>query len=121
MNMAQPVVHRWDAMDKEDIGPLIQRRIVTGDDLMIAHVYMQAGNVVPRHAHENEQMTYIPEGRLEMTIGDADPVVVGPGEIVCIPAGVPHSALALEDLLDIDVFTPPRQDWLDGTDDYLRG
>jgi quercetin dioxygenase-like cupin family protein len=119
--MPQPVVHRWDTMEKEDIGPLIQRRMVTGEGLMMAHVYMKKGNVVPVHSHPNEQMTYIPEGRLEMTIGDSEPVVVGPGEIICIPAGVPHSALALDDLLDIDVFTPPRQDWLDGTDDYLRG
>jgi len=119
--MAQVTVHNWDALDKEDLGPLIQRRYVLGEGLMIAHVYMQAGNVVPEHAHENEQMTYILEGEMEMRIGDADPVVVHGGEVVCIPPNVPHSALALTDLLDVDVFTPPRQDWIDGTDVYLRG
>jgi quercetin dioxygenase-like cupin family protein len=119
--MSESAVHSWENLEKEDLGPLIQRRIVTGEKLMIAHVYMQKGNVVPRHVHDNEQLTYILEGRLEMTIGDADPVVVGAGEVVTIPGGVPHSARALEDLLDVDVFCPPRQDWLDGTDDYLRG
>jgi quercetin dioxygenase-like cupin family protein len=119
--MSQVTVHNWDQLEKEDLGPLIQRRYVVGEKLMIAHVYMQEGNVVPQHSHENEQITYILEGRLEMTIGDADPVVVGAGECVCIPPEVPHSAVALTDLLDVDVFTPPRQDWIDGTDAYLRG
>lgn len=118
--MRKATLHRWEEIDKEDLAPLIKRRIVTGDELMIAHVYMREGNVVPRHSHENEQMTYILEGRLQMTIGDDDPVVVAAGEVICIPSGVPHSALALEDLLDVDVFCPPRQDWLDGSDDYLR-
>jgi unsaturated pyranuronate lyase len=119
--MTHITVHKWDEMEQEDLGPLIKRRIVTGDRLMIAHIYMKQGYAVPRHSHENEQITYILAGRLEMTIGDAAPVVVGAGECICIPGGVPHSALALEDLLDVDVFCPPRQDWLDGTDDYLRG
>ena len=79
------------------------------------------------HAAVDSEFTFrnpnrrILEGELEMTIGDADPVVVGAGECVCIPPNVPHSALALTDLLDVDVFTPPRQDWIDGTDAYLRG
>lgn len=86
---------------------------------MIAHVYLAKGAIVPEHAHENEQITYILEGKLRFTLGD-ETVDVGAGEVLTIPPDVPHAAEALEDTLDVDVFTPPREDWLAGTDLYLR-
>lgn len=86
---------------------------------MIAHVYLAKGAIVPEHAHENEQITYILEGKLRFTLGD-ETVDVGAGEVLTIPPNVPHAAEALEDTLDVDVFTPPREDWLAGTDAYLR-
>ena len=115
--------HRWADMPKEELTPLIQRRLVTGERLMLAHVYLAKGAVVPRHEHENEQLTYILEGTLRFWLGDdeADMVDVAAGEVLHIPSNVPHKAEALEDTLDVDVFSPPRQDWLDGTDTYLRG
>jgi quercetin dioxygenase-like cupin family protein len=100
---------------------LIGRRLITGDEMMIAHVYLAKGAIVPRHSHHNEQITYILEGKLRFTLGDGDETVdVAAGEVLTIPAHVPHMAEALEDTLDVDVFHPPRQDWLDGSDAYLR-
>ena len=114
--------YRWADMAKEELTPLIQRRLVTGERLMLAHVYLAKGAVVPRHAHENEQLTYILEGTLRFWLveDEADMVDVAAGEVLHIPSNVPHKAEALEDTLDVDVFSPPRQDWLDGTDAYLR-
>jgi quercetin dioxygenase-like cupin family protein len=89
---------------------------------MLTHVYMKKGCIVPMHHHENEQLTYVLEGALKFWIGseDAEPLVVHAGEVLVLPSNVPHKAEALEDTLDVDFFTPPRQDWLDKTDDYLR-
>lgn len=113
--------YRWDEMPKERISDLLERRIITGDRTMLAHVYLKKGSIVPKHTHENEQFTYILEGALRFWIGDdAAEVVVKAGEVLHIPSHVPHKAEALEDTLDLDIFTPPRQDWLDKTDDYLR-
>ena len=89
---------------------------------MIAHVYIAKGGVVPLHSHDNEQLTYILEGCLQFSLGeDGGQVVnVAAGEVLHIPSNLPHRAEALEDTLDVDIFAPPRQDWLDGTDAYLR-
>jgi quercetin dioxygenase-like cupin family protein len=122
--MSRAELHRWDDMPREELSSTIGRRIVSGEQAMIAHVYLAEGAVVPRHEHDNEQLTYILEGALEFTLGDGDEEetrVVRAGEVLLIPGGLPHAAVALEDTLDVDVFAPPRQDWLDKSDDYLRG
>jgi quercetin dioxygenase-like cupin family protein len=114
--------YRWDDMPVEQVNDLLGRRLVTGDRMMLAHVYLKKGCVVPLRNHENEQLTYIIEGALHFWIG-ADKrkeVVVRAGEVLHIPSNVPHEALALEDTLDVDVFSPPREDWLKKTDSYLR-
>lgn len=121
--MSSTVRHfRWDDMPKEPVTDAISRRIITGDDMMIAHVYLNKGAVVPQHSHHNEQITYIIEGALHFWIGEdgAEEVVVGAGEVLHIPSNVPHRAQALEDTLDVDVFSPPRADWLNGTDAYFH-
>ena len=114
--------HRWDDLPREELNPLLSRRLVTAGDLMIAHVYLKKGCVVPKHSHRNEQLTYILEGALRFRLGEAgDEVVdVSAGEVLCIPRNLPHEAEALEDTLDVDIFNPPRQDGLDGSDGYLR-
>ena len=114
--------HRWDEMPRERVTDQIDRRVLTGERAMIAHVYLTKGAVVPRHSHDNEQLTYILEGALRFTIGaeGEQEIIVRAGEVLIIPSGIPHHAEALEDTLDVDVFAPPRQDWLDGTDDYFR-
>lgn len=112
----------WDDMSWEPVTSTLSRKLVTGERMMIAHVHLEKGCVVPRHAHENEQLTYILEGALRFRLGEDGEreVVVRAGQVLHIPSNMPHEAEALEDTLDVDVFSPPRQDWLDGTDDYLR-
>jgi quercetin dioxygenase-like cupin family protein len=114
--------HRWSDMPKEKVNDLLDRRIVTGERVMVTHVYLKKGCIVPRHSHANEQVTYVLEGALRLWVGEADEEVhlIRAGEVLVIPGNVPHRAEALEDTLDMDVFCPPRQDWLDKTDDYLR-
>ena len=114
--------YRWDDLPREELNPLLGRRLITGGDMMIAHVYLKKGCVVPKHAHENEQLTYILEGCLRFRLGEdgGQVVEVRAGEVLTIPRNLPHEAEALEDTLDVDVFNPPRADWLDGSDSYLR-
>jgi len=113
---------RWDSMKKERVSDMLERRLITGDRMMLAHVYLKKGCIVPKHSHENEQLTYILEGALKFSIGDdgAEEITVSAGEVLLIPSNVPHKAEALEETLDVDVFSPPRQDWLEKKDDYLR-
>ena len=114
--------YRWEDMPREKVTEMLERRLITGERMMLAHVYLKQGCVVPRHAHENEQFTYILEGALHFWLGEdeAEELDVGAGEVLHIPSNVPHRAIALEDTLDVDIFSPPRQDWLKKTDDYLR-
>lgn len=113
---------RWDDIPMEELNEKLGRKIVTGKKVMLAHVYLKKGSIVPMHAHGNEQLTYILEGETKFWIGseDAEPVLVKAGEVLVIPPDTPHKAEAVEDTLDLDVFSPPRQDWLTKTDDYLR-
>jgi quercetin dioxygenase-like cupin family protein len=114
--------YRWDDMPKEKVTDLLERRLITGDRMMLAHVYLKKGSIVPKHQHENEQLTYVLEGALHFWIGDAgtDEITIRAGEVLHIPSNVWHKAEALEDTLDVDIFSPPRADWLAKTDDYLR-
>lgn len=114
--------YRWEDMPKEELNETLSRRLITGDRVMLAHVYLKKGSIVPRHSHENEQVTYILEGALRFWIGEDEQEVIDvrAGEVLHIPSFVQHKAEALEDTLDVDIFSPPRQDWLDKTDDYLR-
>jgi len=120
--MAQATHYRWDDLPREELNPEIGRRLITGEEMMIAHVYLKKGAVVPKHSHHNEQLTYILEGALRFRLGEDESqhVDVAAGEVLHIPAHLPHTAVALEDTLDVDVFSPPREDWLDGSDTYLR-
>ncbi len=120
--MADATHYRWDDLPREELNPEIGRRFITGDSMMIAHVYLKQGAVVPKHAHHNEQITYILEGGLRFRLGadESQLVDVMAGEVLHIPAHLPHTAEALTDTLDVDIFSPPREDWLDGSDAYLR-
>lgn len=122
MEQAKAILHRWEEIPKEQLSDALSRRLITGDRMMLAHVYMNKGCIVPRHSHENEQITYILEGALRFWLGanGEEEIVVRAGEVLYIPSNLPHKAEALEDTLDVDIFSPPRQDWLDKTDDYLR-
>jgi len=110
----------WSDIELETLNPLIQRHFVVGGEVMLARILMKKGAEVPLHSHHNEQVTWVQEGALQFQI-DGREVVVRAGEVLCIPPHMPHAALALEDTVDIDVFTPPRADWIGKTDAYLRG
>ena len=114
--------YRWEDMPREELKPDLHRRLISTDRMMLAHVYLDEGCIVPTHAHENEQLSYILEGVLRFWLGDdeSEVVDVAAGEVLHIPSNLPHRAQALERTLDVDIFVPPREDWLTGTDAYLR-
>jgi quercetin dioxygenase-like cupin family protein len=109
----------WNTVEHEQLNDLIGREMVVGDKIMLARVFLKKGAHVPEHHHHNEQVTYILEGALKFAI-DGKEIVVHAGEVLCIPPHMPHEAWAVEDTLDLDVFNPPREDWLNKSDDYLR-
>jgi quercetin dioxygenase-like cupin family protein len=115
--------YRWSDIPLENVTPSLDRKLITAERMMLAQVFLKRGCVVPRHRHENEQLTYILEGALRFWIGEDESEVVDvhAGEVLHIPSNVWHKAEALDDTLDVDIFSPPRQDWLAKTDDYLRG
>ena len=121
-DLAQPDVttYRWDDIPVEPLNELLSRKIISGDRTMLAHIFLKKGCVVPAHSHDNEQMTYVISGALLFTVNGRK-ILLKAGEVMHIPSNVVHAAEAVEDTLDMDVFCPPRQDWLDKTDAYLRG
>lgn len=116
---------KWEAIPREAVTDDIGRRLFTGQRMMLAQVYLDEGAIVPWHSHENEQLTWILSGSLRFHVGnegsgDVEEVLVSAGEVLYIPSNVPHKAEALEDTVDVDIFSPPRQDWLEGTDTYFK-
>lgn len=109
----------WNQVERKPLNDKIEREMLHGDKLMLARVFMKKGAHVPKHQHHNEQVTYILEGALKFAI-DGQEIVLKAGEVLCIPGNMPHEAWALEDTLDLDVFTPPGEGWLNKTDNYLR-
>lgn len=109
----------WKNVEREHLNPLFDRQMVVGDKIMVARVLLKKGAHVPLHHHYNEQVTYILEGALKFAIAGKE-IVVRAGEILCIPPDMPHEAWAVEDTVDLDIFNPPREDWLNKTDEYLR-
>jgi quercetin dioxygenase-like cupin family protein len=113
---------RWKDVELETVSPLLSRKLLTGQQMMLAQVFLKKGCIVPRHTHHNEQYTFIMDGCLRFWIGEdeSETMDVHAGEVLHIPSMVPHKAEALVDTLDLDVFSPPREDWLNKTDAYLR-
>lgn len=110
----------WESVRTEVLNDKIWRKVISGERAMVAQVFIARGGVVPEHRHESEQISYILEGALQFEL-EGRQLVVRKGEVLHIPSNVPHRAVALEDTLDLDVFSPIRMDWLTGQDDYLRG
>lgn len=110
----------WNSIPLEAVTPFLQRQLVVGQEIMLARILMKKGCIVPEHSHSNEQLTYVLEGALKFWI-DGKEIVVNAGETLCIPANMPHKAEALTETIDLDVFVPPRADWINKTDQYLRG
>jgi quercetin dioxygenase-like cupin family protein len=104
-------LHRWDEIALEKITEMMSQKIITGEREMLAQIYLKRGALIPMHAHDSEQMTYILQGALRFLVG-AEEVIVREGEVLHIPANVMHQAEALEDTFELDVFSPIRTDWL---------
>jgi len=109
----------WTSIPVESLNPLLGLQFVVGQDVMLARVLLKKGCVVPEHSHPNEQITFILDGALKFWIGGKE-IVVNSGEVLTIPPNMPHKAEALEDTVDFDVFNPPRADWMNKTNSYLR-
>jgi len=130
MSEAQPIVRNeqlshtsWDDIPVEQLNPFIGRQFIVGTDVMIARILLKREAIVPLHHHHNEQISYILEGAMKFVIRNDDgdkEILLRAGEVLCIPSDVPHEAYALEDSVSLDVFNPPRQDWIDRDDAYLR-
>lgn len=112
-------IHRWDDIEYEELGPAIGRKVLHSDRMTLARIYVKKGGVVPRHQHENEQVSYVLEGRLRFYFDDREEVVAA-GEMMQIRSQEPHKVEALEDSVALDMFQPVREDWLRGDDQYLR-
>ena len=117
--MATSKHHRWADIAPEQMNTLTTRQYVVGTNTMLARLVLKKGAHVPLHRHMNEQMSHVVEGALNFMIEEKE-VTVRAGEILCIPPHVPHEVVALEDSVALDIFNPPRQDWIDGDDAYLR-
>jgi quercetin dioxygenase-like cupin family protein len=119
----QPLHTRWSDIPPEQLNPQLTRQFVHGAQAMISRIVLLKGCLIPRHAHPNEQIAYIEQGTLRFILGEAgvtQEFIVHAGELLVIPGNVPHSAEALEDTVNFDLFAPPRQDWIDRDDTYLR-
>jgi unsaturated pyranuronate lyase len=109
----------WNDVEVEAMNPLLGRQLIVGHQVMLARVLLKKGCIVPLHSHVNEQLSYILEGALKFYI-DGKEIVVRAGEVLTIPPNMPHKAEAMEDTVDLDIFNPPRADWINKTDSYLR-
>ncbi len=110
---------RWRDLHYEKLNPLLYRQFIVGEDVMLAHIRLLTGCVVPKHSHYHEQISYIMEGKLKFSVGRRE-IVVRAGEVLAIPPHVPHKVEAMRDSVTLDIFTPPREDWINKTDQYLR-
>ena len=117
--------YRWENVPREELGPLLARQMISGEKATVARIYLRKGAVVPAHRHEGEQFSYLLEGEMRFQVEPAAPedrkeVIVKAGEVLCIASNVMHSAEALQDTISLDIFSPRREDWLRGDDQYLR-
>lgn len=115
-----PTATKFEKLETDKLNPLITRQMISGDDATFARIVLLRGAIVPRHHHRSEQYTMIFSGALKFLFDDGSQTTVHAGEILMIPANVPHSAEALEDTVDFDFFSPRREDWIRKDDAYLR-
>ena len=123
MSSGKPDLVRWRDVPLESMNPLLQRQFISGEQTTVAQIYLKKGCVVPAHSHPNEQISTVISGELRFTFNPdttSEEFTVRPGEVLVIPANLPHKAEALEDTLNLDIFAPRREDWIAGSDAYLR-
>jgi quercetin dioxygenase-like cupin family protein len=114
---------KWDEVPLEQVAEGMSRQIVTGEKMTIARIYFDDGFIVPLHAHENEQVTQVVEGTMRFWFDEAKTETrdLHAGEVMVIPPHFPHGAQMIGRVVEIDMWSPRREDWLKKTDDYLRG
>jgi quercetin dioxygenase-like cupin family protein len=110
---------KWNEIEIEHLSSLIGRQLIVGTNVMVARILLKKGARVPLHSHHNEQVSYVLGGMMKFFLDNRE-IIVSAGEVLCIPPNMPHEAIALEDTVDLDIFNPPRQDWIDKDDAYLR-
>ena len=113
------MVYRWNEVEKEQVNPFMIRQTIHGQTMTVARIELRKGCSVPEHSHHNEQITMLEKGRMKFVLGGQE-VMLEAGETLYIPAHLPHSAEAVEDATAVDLFSPPREDWIRGDDAYLR-
>jgi quercetin dioxygenase-like cupin family protein len=109
----------WDSVEKEILSETIGRKVINGEKVGLVQVFLAKDAAIPQHQHESEEMGYTIEGSAKVEV-EGKEFIVHKGEVMHIPGNVPHSVVALEDSVILYAFSPIRQDWLDGKDDYLR-
>lgn len=115
-------LYAWNDVKREEVNPTFARRLVWGEKVMLAQLELKTGAIVPTHRHDNEQLSMCYTGAIRLVLGENEEqdVVLRAGDVLVIPGGVPHRAEVLEDFTGLDVFSPPREDWISGDDSYLR-
>jgi len=116
---SEPKHAAWHALEMEEVNPLFHRHFVFGEHMLMARLMLKKGCLVPLHHHHHEQISYVVDGALKFTFPEKE-VVVKSGEVLVIPPNLPHKVEALVDTLDFDMFSPPRTDWINKSDQYLR-
>jgi quercetin dioxygenase-like cupin family protein len=109
----------WENVKKEVLTDKLARKVISGEKITMAQIFLAKDGVVPLHQHENEQISSVLTGALKFEI-EGKELVLRAGEVLVIPPHVPHRVVALEGSMALDVFSPVRTDWLTGKDDYLR-
>jgi quercetin dioxygenase-like cupin family protein len=109
----------WKTVEIEHLNDKLTRQMISGENATLSQLVLKKGATVPRHSHVNEQYSWIISGALKFIFDDRE-ILVGAGEVLLIPGNLPHSALALEDTVDVDIFAPRREDWISKDDSYLR-
>ena len=112
----------WNTIPVEQVNDKMKRQFMHGEKIMIAKMEFEDGFTVPWHSHENEQITEVIAGTLRFWFDDKENEYIDlmAGDVMIIPGNRRHKALMIGRVIETDTFAPPRQDWIDGSDNYLR-
>ncbi|MEM3066047.1 MAG: cupin domain-containing protein [Nitrososphaerota archaeon] len=112
--------YRWADIPEDKLRPDLSRKVIHGENMTVSMFFFKKGAKVELHKHVNEQISYVLSGAVRFFTADGKEYVVSQGTVMYFPSNVEHGALALEDSVAIEMFSPPREDWKKGTDQYLR-
>lgn len=112
-------LYDWNRIEKEEMNPVVARQVIHTEKLTVAKIFLKKGAVVAEHSHPNEQLTMLEQGKLAFTV-EGRTEILSPGQALRTPPNSRHTVKAIEDCVAMDVFCPPREDWIRGDDAYLR-